>query len=66
MIISVPKETTPGERRVALTPDAVKRLAGGGASPRGERGGGEGAGVAGGGYPAAGGKGAWGGAPRGS
>ncbi|MDX1396619.1 MAG: Re/Si-specific NAD(P)(+) transhydrogenase subunit alpha [Gemmatimonadota bacterium] len=24
--IAVPKETTPGERRVALTPDAVKRL----------------------------------------
>lgn len=26
MIVSVPKETAPGERRVALTPDAVKRL----------------------------------------
>lgn len=28
MIISVPKETAPGERRVALTPDVVKRLSG--------------------------------------
>ncbi|MFQ6047638.1 MAG: Re/Si-specific NAD(P)(+) transhydrogenase subunit alpha [Gemmatimonadales bacterium] len=28
MIIAVPKETVPGERRVALTPDVVKRLVG--------------------------------------
>ncbi|MBI2403265.1 MAG: Re/Si-specific NAD(P)(+) transhydrogenase subunit alpha [Gemmatimonadetes bacterium] len=28
MIISVPRETVPGERRVALVPDAVKRLSG--------------------------------------
>ena len=27
MIIAVPRETAPGERRVALTPDVVKRLA---------------------------------------
>ena len=46
MIISVPKETTPGERRVALTPDAAKRLAGAGASLRVERGAGEAAGFA--------------------
>ncbi len=46
MIISVPKETTPGERRVALTPDAVKRLAGTGASVRVERGAGDAAGFA--------------------
>jgi NAD(P) transhydrogenase subunit alpha len=28
--VAVPKETAPGERRVALVPDAVKKLAGGG------------------------------------
>ena len=54
MIISVPKETTPGERRVALTPDAVKRLAGAGASLRVERGAGEAAGFADEDYRAAG------------
>lgn len=34
MIISVPKEIVPGERRVALTPDVVKRLVNGGATVR--------------------------------
>jgi NAD(P) transhydrogenase subunit alpha len=46
VIISVLKETTPGERRVALTPDAVKRLAGAGASVHVQRGAGEAAGFA--------------------
>jgi NAD(P) transhydrogenase subunit alpha len=46
VIISVLKETTPGERRVALTPDAVKRLAGIGVGVRVERGAGEAAGFA--------------------
>ncbi len=40
MIVSVPKEITRGERRVALTPDVVKRLVGGGMTVRVERGGG--------------------------
>ena len=38
MIISVPKEIVPGERRVALTPDVVKRLNGAGATVRVEKG----------------------------
>lgn len=38
MIISVPRETVPGERRVALAPDAVKRLSGGAVRVRVERG----------------------------
>jgi NAD(P) transhydrogenase subunit alpha len=46
VIISVLKETTPGERRVALTPDAVKRLAGAGASVHVQGGAGEAAGFA--------------------
>ncbi|MFM9108879.1 MAG: NAD(P) transhydrogenase subunit alpha, partial [Chloroflexota bacterium] len=32
VVIGVPRETAPGERRVALTPDAVKRLTGAGAT----------------------------------
>jgi NAD(P) transhydrogenase subunit alpha len=28
MVVGVPKETAPGERRVALVPDVVKRLQG--------------------------------------
>ncbi len=43
MIIAVPKETAPGESRVALTPDAVKRLAGTGVTVRVEQGAGLGA-----------------------
>ncbi len=43
MIISVPKETLPGERRVALAPDAVKRLSKGPVQVRVERGAGDGA-----------------------
>ncbi len=38
MIISVPKEIMPGERRVALTPDVVKRLVGAGVTVRLETG----------------------------
>ncbi len=38
MIISVPKEIMAGERRVALTPDVVKRLVGAGATVRIEKG----------------------------
>ncbi len=37
MIVSVPKETRQDETRVALTPDVVKRLVGGGATVRIER-----------------------------
>jgi NAD(P) transhydrogenase subunit alpha len=44
MRISVPKETTPGERRVALVPDSVARLVKGGHEVSVERGAGEGAG----------------------
>jgi NAD(P) transhydrogenase subunit alpha len=43
VIISVPKETLPGERRVALAPDAVKRLSRGSVQVRVERGAGSGA-----------------------
>ena len=38
MIISVPKEIVPGERRVALTPDVAKRLVGAGVTVRVETG----------------------------
>ncbi|MDP9491349.1 MAG: Re/Si-specific NAD(P)(+) transhydrogenase subunit alpha [Actinomycetota bacterium] len=41
MRVAVPKETTPGERRVALVPEIVKRLAGGGFELAVERGAGE-------------------------
>ncbi len=41
MIIAVPKERAPGERRVALVPDIVKRLVAGGLEVRVERGAGE-------------------------
>jgi len=44
--VAVPKETAPGERRVALVPEIVKRLAGGGFEIVVERGAGEGAGFA--------------------
>ncbi|HXV85791.1 MAG TPA: hypothetical protein VD793_03780, partial [Gemmatimonadales bacterium] len=37
MIIAVPKERAPGEHRVALVPDAIKRLAGAGARVRVEQ-----------------------------
>lgn len=43
MIISVPKETVPGERRVALVPDTVKRLTGSAVRVRVESGAGAGA-----------------------
>lgn len=38
MIVSVPKESEPGERRVALVPDVVKRLASAGVAVQVERG----------------------------
>lgn len=41
MIVSVPKEIAGGETRVALTPDVVKRLAGGGVTVRVQQGAGE-------------------------
>jgi NAD(P) transhydrogenase subunit alpha len=41
VIVSVPKETRQDESRVALTPDVVKRLAGGGATVRIEQGAGD-------------------------
>lgn len=44
MIVSVPRETQQGETRVALTPDVVKRLVGGGATVRIEQGAGDAAG----------------------
>jgi NAD(P) transhydrogenase subunit alpha len=44
VIVAVPKETAAGETRVALTPDAAKRLAGKGVTVRVERGAGEAAG----------------------
>jgi len=37
VIIAVPKERAPGEHRVALAPDAIKRLASGGVTVRVER-----------------------------
>jgi NAD(P) transhydrogenase subunit alpha len=42
VVIGVPRETAPGERRVALVPDAVKRLTGSGAKVIVERGAGDG------------------------
>jgi NAD(P) transhydrogenase subunit alpha len=44
MRVSVPKETTPGERRVALVPETVSRLGAAGFEIRVERGAGEAAG----------------------
>ncbi len=44
MIVAVPKETAAGETRVALTPDAAKRLAANGVTFRVERGAGQAAG----------------------
>lgn len=41
MIVSVPRETTPGERRVALTPDVIRRLVKGGVEVRVEAGAGQ-------------------------
>ncbi|TML65836.1 MAG: NAD(P)(+) transhydrogenase (Re/Si-specific) subunit alpha, partial [Actinobacteria bacterium] len=41
MRLGVPKETVPGERRVALVPEAVGRLAGAGFEVAVERGAGE-------------------------
>lgn len=38
LIVGVPRETAPGERRVALIPDTVKRLTGSGVKVRIERG----------------------------
>jgi NAD(P) transhydrogenase subunit alpha len=43
MKVGVPRETAPGERRVALVPETVKRLSGGGFEVVVERGAGEGA-----------------------
>ncbi|HEY2824661.1 MAG TPA: Re/Si-specific NAD(P)(+) transhydrogenase subunit alpha [Gemmatimonadales bacterium] len=44
MIIGIPKETLPGERRVALTPDAAAKLVKGGVTVRLEKGAGTSAG----------------------
>ena len=41
MKVGVPRETAAGERRVALVPETVKRLAGGGFEVAVERGAGE-------------------------
>jgi len=41
MLVAVPKETTPGERRVALVPEVVKRLSGHGVEVLVESGAGE-------------------------
>ena len=38
LIVGVPRETAPGERRVALIPDTVKRLTGSGVKVRIESG----------------------------
>ena len=46
MKVAVPKETAPGEHRVALVPEIVKRLVGGGFELAVERGAGEAAGFA--------------------
>ena len=54
MRVAVLKETAPGERRVALVPDAVKRLNGTGFDIAVERGAGEGASFRDGDYEAAG------------
>lgn len=54
MIVSVPKETAQAETRVALTPDVVKRLVGGGATVRVQQGAGDAAGFPDGAFSAAG------------
>jgi NAD(P) transhydrogenase subunit alpha len=54
LIVGVPAETAPGERRVALVPDAVKALAGGGIEIVVEAGAGSAAGFADAAYTAAG------------
>ena len=54
MIIAVPRETAPGERRVALVPDTVARLSKAGHTIRIERGAGESAGFLDDAYAAAG------------
>jgi NAD(P) transhydrogenase subunit alpha len=54
VIVGVPKESQPGERRVALVPDAVKQLAGGGLELRVEAGAGAEAGFPDAAYAAAG------------
>jgi H+-translocating NAD(P) transhydrogenase subunit alpha len=54
--VAVPKETAPGERRVALVPEIVKRLTGGGFEVAVERGAGEAAGFADSEFEEAGGK----------
>lgn len=56
LIVGVPRETAPGERRVALIPDTVKRLTGSGVTVKIERGAGEASGHADDAYIAAGGK----------
>ena len=45
MRIGVPKETVEGERRVALVPDVVRKLAGAGPRGRGRAGAGAAAGI---------------------
>jgi NAD(P) transhydrogenase subunit alpha len=52
--VAVPRETVPGERRVALVPDSVKRLAAAGVTVRVERGAGAGANLSDAAYTAAG------------
>ncbi len=54
LILGVPRETAPGERRVALIPDTVKRLTGSGVVVRVESGAGEASGHADAAYVAAG------------
>ena len=54
MRVSVPKETAPGERRVALVPETVSKLGGTGFAIRVERGAGESAGFRDGDYADAG------------
>jgi H+-translocating NAD(P) transhydrogenase subunit alpha len=53
-VLSIPRETLPGERRVAATPESVKKLKGRGLSVRVERGAGAGAGLSDEAYAAAG------------
>jgi NAD(P) transhydrogenase subunit alpha len=52
--VVVPRETTPGERRVALVPESVKRLTGAGVEVRVEKGAGAGANLSDAAYVAAG------------
>ena len=54
MLVGVPKETAPGERRVALVPDVVSRLVGAGFTVAVERGAGDAAGFRDAEYEAAG------------